>query len=494
MSAPEPADQLPAGMPQPGTVFVGKYRIDKVLGIGGMGVVYGAFHMHLEESVALKLIRPECVEPEFVARFLREGRAVVKIKSEHVARVLDVGEDERGQPYLVMEHLRGHDLGSVVGALPFPMAVDYVVQACDALAHAHGLGIVHRDIKPSNLFASTELDGTCVKVLDFGIAKAPVVEGAPGNFALTRTGGTMGSPLYMSPEQIRSLKEVDQRADIWSLGVVLFELVTGRMPFDGHSLAALAASIMVDEPLAMRTTRPEVPPGLDAVVARCLEKKAEKRFANVAELAQALAPFGEARTNARVERIVRIAAASSDRMRAASMAPSSMPMQVGAPAVVSAATVPALNLAATAEGPQHQTSRAWGGAKPSGGGNRRTLLIAAFLTFATLAVIGIAFSISAMRARAEKHDPFAAAASDVPRTTSAASSEAPATTSASIPAAPVASASASASASVTAATSAPASSPVRKVGPPPAVRGPEPVAPATAPTTSSGLVRNRHGS
>src|SRR5690606_21773595 len=196
----------------PGTVLAGKFCIEQVLGQGGMGVVVAARHLQLDERVALKFLLPEALSnAEAVARFAREARAAVKIKSEHVARVTDVGTLETGSPYMVMEYLRGTDLGDLVhtqGPLPIADAVEYLLQACEAVAEAHALGIVHRVLKPSNLFLTRRADGSpSIKVLDFGISK--VTTGADSQMNMTRTATVMGSPLYMSPEQMASARDVD---------------------------------------------------------------------------------------------------------------------------------------------------------------------------------------------------------------------------------------------------------------------------------------------
>ncbi len=284
-------------MPAAGEVFEGKYRVERVLGAGGMGVVLAAMHVHLHQRVAIKLMRPELAkEPATVERFVREGRAAVKIRSEHVARVLDVGVRQGGEPYIVMEFLEGADLGHLVetgGPLSVATAVDYVTQACEALAEAHAHGIVHRDVKPSNLFLTTRADGLpCVKVLDFGIAKATLAGDTPDGGSMTRTDAVVGSPLYMAPERMRSATAVDPRTDIWSLGVILFELVSGEFPFDSSSAPELCAMILRDPPRRLRAVAPQVPEALEAVVMRCLEKDPERRFASVAELAAAIEPFG----------------------------------------------------------------------------------------------------------------------------------------------------------------------------------------------------------
>ncbi|HVJ20233.1 MAG TPA: serine/threonine-protein kinase, partial [Polyangiaceae bacterium] len=210
-----------------GDLLAGKYRVERVIGVGGMGVVVAARHLHLDVRVALKFLLPSLKQDgEIVARFLREGQAAARIKSEHVGRIMDVGSFDDGSPYLVMEYLEGRDLAAELasrGRLSVAEAVAHVLQALEALAEAHQSGIVHRDLKPSNLFLTRRADGSAlIKVLDFGISKAAFGEG--GEAVLTRSQGIMGSPQYMSPEQIRSAKRVDQRSDIWSTGVILHEL------------------------------------------------------------------------------------------------------------------------------------------------------------------------------------------------------------------------------------------------------------------------------
>src|SRR5882724_4843576 len=219
--------------PREGDVLAGKFRIERVLGVGGMGMVVSAMHIHLDERVAIKFLLPEALSNgEAVARFGREARAAVKIRSEHVARVTDVGALDTGAPYMVMELLRGQDLSQLLrdqGALSVHLAVLYVLQACEALAEAHAIGIVHRDLKPANLFLTSRADGSpCVKVLDFGISKVTSASGSGSDMGMTRTQSIMGSPLYMSPEQMASSRDVDQRADIWAVGCVLYELVWPR--------------------------------------------------------------------------------------------------------------------------------------------------------------------------------------------------------------------------------------------------------------------------
>jgi serine/threonine protein kinase len=292
----------------PGDVLAGKYRVERVIGAGGMGVVVQATHLELDERVAMKFLLPHAIEnAEAATRFVREARAAVKIKSEHVARVTDVGRLENGAPYIVMEFLQGSDLAVVLGRGPLPVedAVDFLLQAADAMAEAHAAGIVHRDLKPSNLFMSMRSDGTpIIKVLDFGISKVNVPD--TSDAGLTRTTTIMGSPFYMSPEQMRSSKDVDHRTDVWSLGVILYELLTASQPFTGETLPQLVASILSEPPQPLRAKRPEVPPDLEAVVLHCLEKDRNQRYQSVGALAQALVNFASRRSRHTAERIIRL--------------------------------------------------------------------------------------------------------------------------------------------------------------------------------------------
>jgi serine/threonine-protein kinase len=281
-----------------------------------MGVVVAAVHVQLDEPVALKFMLPHALgSAEAVGRFLREARAAVKLKSEHVARVSDVGTLESGAPYIVMEYLDGADLAATLtarGALPPEEAVDYVVQACDALAEAHALGIVHRDLKPANLFVTRRRDGSpLVKVLDFGISKSSALNEAAGE-ALTKTGaGIMGSPLYMSPEQMKSAKTADARTDIWALGAILFELLTRSLIYEAETASALCAMIAMDPPIPLRARLPSAPIELEAIILRCLHKDPAGRFQDVAALADALAPYASDRGRLSVEVVSRVVRGSS---------------------------------------------------------------------------------------------------------------------------------------------------------------------------------------
>ncbi|WP_394823416.1 protein kinase domain-containing protein [Pendulispora albinea] len=370
-------------VPSPGAMLAGKYRVDQVLGSGGMGVVVSAFHVHLQDEVAIKLLRADrIVSGRSAERLMREARAARSIRSEHVARVFDVGVLDDGSPYIVMERLRGRDLATLLacdGPLAVEAATDVVLQACEALVEAHALGIVHRDLKPANLFQTHRVDGSsCVKVLDFGVSKMMTRDGdsrvaalssiaspAPGACAperlvrrdsssnedslspvtadttletcdlpgnarrgvdgapfsgrierarsmvgpvgyLTGTDARLGSPSYMAPEQIASARHVDARADIWSLGTIVYELLAGRAAFAGESLDEVTRSILEDAPVTLRRFRSDVPPALERVIARCLEKSPSNRLPNVATLAHALAPFASRRGRRSLERIVAV--------------------------------------------------------------------------------------------------------------------------------------------------------------------------------------------
>ena len=289
-----------------GETIAGKYRVDRVIGVGGMGVVMAAHHLELDTRVAIKFLLPEtAASSEAVERFAREARAAVRIKNEHVARIADVGKLDDGTPYMVMEYLEGSDLAAWLiqyGPLSPEQAVDFVLQAGEAIAEAHSLGIVHRDLKPSNLFVTRRPDGTqSIKVLDFGISKS--VQLGRSGASVTRTSVMVGSPMYMSPQQIRSARDVDAQGDIWALGVILYELISGVPPFDGENLAELVDRIMSNTPVSLQQFRPDVPPALEQVIFRCLARDTAQRFASIAALAEALLPFAPLRARASVERI-----------------------------------------------------------------------------------------------------------------------------------------------------------------------------------------------
>jgi serine/threonine protein kinase len=363
-----------------GQVLAGKYRVERVLGRGGMGVVVAAHHIQLDQKVAIKFLLPEAVSSaEVVGRFVREARAAVRIKSEHVARVWDVGTLEGGEPYMVMEYLEGSDLSAWLqqrGALPIEQAVEFLLQAGEAIAEAHALGMVHRDLKPANLFVVRRADGLwSVKVLDFGISKVTVLGASGPDANLTRTAAVMGSPLYMPPEQMAASKTVDARADIWALGVILYELITSQAPFVGETLPEVCMKIAMEAPGAIRDFRPDVPPGLEGVISRCLEKDRERRYPNLAELAHALLEFGPKRARNSVERITRTIQAAGLSHSALAPPPASEPV----------AAIPAPTPAAAGAG----TNAPWGrtATRAPSGGKRTALVIGTLLL---VAIVGLA--------------------------------------------------------------------------------------------------------
>ena len=324
----------------PGTVLLDKYRIIRELGMGGMGVVLCAEHLALGTRVAMKFLLPEfAILPDAAKRFVREARAATRIRSEHVARVIDVGTlpgalaglpsprgpdgeivavaeggGPPGVPFIVMEYLEGVDLGrhlKTEAKLSIHDAIDFVVQAAEALAQAHAAGVIHRDVKPANLFLSRGADGSPhVKMLDFGIAKV-VEETAQHNLELTKTRAVMGSALYMSLEQMRSTKTVDYRTDIYSLGITLYELLTHTHPFMAESFSELCVKVSLDPPDPIGRHRPDVTDELAEVIARAYARYPDDRYPTVAAFASALAPFAAAESQAMIAAIQRIDRAAS---------------------------------------------------------------------------------------------------------------------------------------------------------------------------------------
>jgi len=291
-----------------GEVLRAKYRVDGILGRGGMGTVAVATNLRLGTRVALKLLNVSSKDdPDAAARFAREARVAARIASEHVVRILDVDETEQGEPMFVMEYLDGTDLDTLLdreGRLEIGRAVDYVLQACEALAEAHARGIVHRDLKPANLFLAEKADGTrVVKLLDFGISKLVAAE----DLALTDTGVVVGSPFFMSPEQLLSAKHVDRRTDVWSLGVTLYLLLSGELPFDAETSSSVAARIAAASPVPLSAVLAGVPPELERAVMRCIAKKPDERFSDIADLARAIEPFAAPGSLGGAERVARAA-------------------------------------------------------------------------------------------------------------------------------------------------------------------------------------------
>ncbi|HTR53837.1 MAG TPA: serine/threonine-protein kinase [Kofleriaceae bacterium] len=335
--------------PQPGTVLLGKYRVDSLIGEGGMGAVVKASHLDLDEKYAIKVLLPEMLSrQDIVQRFLREAKAAVKLKGEHVARVIDVGRldgEFEGVPYIVMEYLNGADLNAIIkhhGAQDPAVAADLLLQACEAIAEAHSIGIIHRDIKASNFFISQpENEAPHLKVLDFGIATAP-----QGTSELTDADAVIGTPAYMAPEQMRAARIADARSDIWSMGVVLYELLEGKRPFCSEVYSELCLKVGMDPPEEM--VAPGIPEGVRAIVLKCLEKPVERRYQSVAELAFDLMPFASDIVLARaaVEQCARLLGRRSTRSIDIARAPDDMtpapspPMRITPTSGQMAAAVP----------------------------------------------------------------------------------------------------------------------------------------------------------
>ena len=276
-------------LPEPGETIAGKYLLLRMLGRGGVGVVYEAEHLRLRQHVAIKVLAAEMIQhPIMVERFEREARAMAMLASPRVTRVSDVDITPEGIPFLVMEYLQGRDLQTELkerGALPTHEAVAWVREACAGMSVVHAAGVVHRDLKPANLFI---VDGPprTLKIMDFGISKI-----SGDDMDMTMTSTSLGTPAYMSPEQVRSAKHIDVRSDVWSLGVILYRALSGRLPFQGSGATGMAVSIATEDPTPIEQWRPDLPPSLVAIVRCALQKDPNGRFASVQALSDALAPF-----------------------------------------------------------------------------------------------------------------------------------------------------------------------------------------------------------
>ncbi len=293
-----------------GDILAKKYRLERLVGEGGTGLVVAARHLQLERVVAIKFLRTALASNEIRLRFEREARAISQIESEHVVLMFDVGALPDDSPYMVMEYLEGRDLAKVLkedGALSVSDAVDCALQVCEALQEAHAQGIIHRDLKPGNLFLTRREDGgPHVKVVDFGISKIldeKLLSGDKGPKDMTSAFTVLGSPRYMAPEQLRNSKDVDGRADLWSLGAVLFQLVTGKPAFDATNNIHVSLAVLTKEPPLLRSLAPHAPPELEMIVNKCLTKDKAGRFQTAAELADALRPLASDRTRESLERL-----------------------------------------------------------------------------------------------------------------------------------------------------------------------------------------------
>ena len=391
---------------RPGARIADKYVVERLIGEGGLGIVVAARHVHLDQVVAIKSLRPNAIATKGVAeRFLREARLAARIRSEHVVRVYDVGTLPDGAPYMVMEYLAGTDLGrqlSANGPLAVDTAIDFAVQACEALAEAHVAGIVHRDIKPDNLFIATSAGGKAIlKILDFGISKMSTRHTVSGN-ELTEAGDKFGTPVYMSPEQLLSARDVDARTDVWAMGVVLYELLTGKLPFDGD-LPELCSAILTKPPVPLAAARPYLPEALQGVIDRCLEKKLEDRFQNVAELAQELRPFAAPIAQVRIDHILQLIRGAGEAVR-----PSLMPV----PTPSNRTLREEHTLADTSAGRSATTGSgmaSWSGVTAMARGASR----ARFAVFAAAAVAATALGFTAFTSSRSHSTPAAQAAAPI---------------------------------------------------------------------------------
>lgn len=293
-----------------GDVLLKKYRVERLIGEGGTGIVLSATHVQLEQRVAIKFLRRALESDELRTRFEREARAMGKIESDHVVLVLDAGALDDGAPYMVMEYLEGRDLARVLkedGPLPVEDAVDCMLQVCEALQQAHAAGVVHRDLKPANLFLTRrdDDDAVHVKVVDFGISKILdkklIDDESPHEVTTAFT--MLGSPRYMAPEQVKSSKDVDGRADLWSVGAVLFQLITGEHAFAAEGNVQASLAVLTAEPRRLRAHAPHAPEGLEAVVSRCLTRDVAARFQSASDLADALRPFASERARESLDRL-----------------------------------------------------------------------------------------------------------------------------------------------------------------------------------------------
>jgi serine/threonine protein kinase len=399
-----PFGAISSTYPQPGEVLDGKYRIEHLLGEGGMGAVAKATHVLRRAPVALKFMSPAVLSMQgAVERFVNEGVAASQIDSDHVVKVFDVGRLPSGAPYLVMEYLEGRDLAAVLEregpTLPPARAVHFVVQALRALHTAHAAGIVHRDMKPSNCFVINK-DGEpdFVKLVDFGISKVRTPEDGQGAAPaphLTKTNSALGTPLYMSPEQARSPRDVDHRSDLYSVGAILYEMLAGRTPYTSETgeFTEILFKIFTTEPEPLRNVRPDISDGLAAVVHRALVRDRDARFSSAIEMVEALAPYTDERSR---EQIARVRGMRRPSMIPGSMQNSVTPLDPAARAAPSEAT--ARTFMSDSLAPPPAVAPTAGGvireavAQPSARAGRTGVVVAIVATVA-VAILGGAFAL-----------------------------------------------------------------------------------------------------
>lgn len=307
-----------------GNVLAQRYLVERLLGAGGMAVVAVATDLTQGQRVAIKMLLPEAARSEqVIKRFQREQRTLGQLTSEHAVKLLG-GGTEGNYPYMVLEYLEGSDLSDLVkmqGALPMAEAVEYVLQACEAMAEAHSLQITHRDLKPGNLFLIRLPNGSaCIKVLDFGISKVHEAL-RPGESTLTGTTALLGSPFYMSPEQLLSSRDVDPRTDIWSLGITLHELLSNTLPFGAKTTEKVCKRILNDSPTPLRQFRPDMPPALEAAILRCLQRRPAERFPKILDFASAIGEFAPPKVAERLLRAINDYSEPTNRMAARSSLP-----------------------------------------------------------------------------------------------------------------------------------------------------------------------------
>jgi len=286
-----------------GTVLEGKYRVDRLLGAGGMGSVWIAEHTGLNRPVAVKVLDSSAnKDPTSVQRFMREAQTAARLRSDHIVDVMDVGRFEDGTPFIVMELLEGETLSSRiknVGRLPAHLGAYFVDQLLEGLGAAHAAGVIHRDIKPDNCFIVQKSGRDHLKLLDFGISK---VAGDAREMRMTKTGVVMGTPYYMAPEQARGAKEIDHRCDLYAAGAILFECVTGRVPFEAESVNELLFKIVLEQVPRARSFAPDLDPAFEQLVLFAMGREPHERFQTAHDFRAALAPYIQQMTSGIISR------------------------------------------------------------------------------------------------------------------------------------------------------------------------------------------------